>query len=201
MILRVIDDSINLEFLNSLAIQFFGYGTGTGLKIKLIDNDAEKTRNTIMGYIEEAGMSSLFSSEDILTYREYFNDEILASRLLVSSTIITIVLLLIVYTLISSQILKLYIKSQKQRILVKKLLGFDNNVIFTQIFKRSLNNSLIAIIISLLILALLKQVGIVFFIVAPLILIFDFIVITICIRSTKLSKIYLDLKGGNYDWN
>ena len=199
MILRVIDDSINLEFLNSLAIQFFGYGTGTGLKIKLIDNDAEKTRNTIMGYIEEAGMSSLFSLEDILTYREYFNDEILASRLLVSSTIITIVLLLIVYTLISSQILKLYIKSQKQRILVKKLLGFDNNVIFTQIFKRSLNNSLIAIIISLLILALLKQVGIVFFIVAPLILIFDFIVITICIRSTKLSKIYLDLKGGNYD--
>jgi len=199
-ILRVVNDSITSHsFLDDLGINFFGQGMGTGLKIKLIDGDKEKTMETLFGYIDESGLSNLFSRQSFMTYKDYFNDEILASRIILLVVTMTIVLILTIYILISFQLLKLYIKAQKKTILVKKMLGFDDDNIFENVYRKNSRNTIISIIIALLILIIIKRINISFVFMPVIFLILDFLVTLISIKSTKLTTIYSDLKGGNYD--
>lgn len=199
-ILRVIDDSITSHsFLDDLGINFFGQGMGTGLKIKLIDNDKEKTTGTLFKYIDESGLSNLFSRQSFITYRDYFNDEILASRIILLVVILAIILILTVYILISFQLLRLYIKGQKKTVLVKKLLGFETDNIFENVYRKNSRNTIVSIIIALLILIVIKRINISFVFMPVIFLVLDFLVTLISIKSTQLSTIYSDLKGGNYD--
>ena len=199
-IIRVLDDSLRKPYYtDGIGVSNFGEGLITGLKIKLIDGDKSKTIEQLRVYFEKNNISNLFSSASFISYKEYFNDEILASRLAFIFLVIAIVIIVSVYILISSQLLRLYIISQRKKVLVKKLLGFDNNLIFEQIYKRNLTNTIISIILSLLVLIILKKFNIFFTIFIVIILILDFMVTMISIKLTKLSKIYLDLKGGYND--
>lgn len=55
-ILRVIDESITESYINdSEGVSVFGSGVNTGLKIKLINGDKEKTKNILQKYIAESG--------------------------------------------------------------------------------------------------------------------------------------------------
>ncbi|MEG2322109.1 MAG: hypothetical protein RSB71_01285 [Bacilli bacterium] len=199
-ILRVIDTSLKKPyFADGLGISLFGNGLITGLKIKLIDDDKEKTMETLSEYIDKSEMTNLFGASSFITYNDYFNDEIIASELLVLFSSLAIVLILGVYILISLQLIKLFIKGKKKDILVKKLLGFDNNIIFEKLYRKNLNNTILSIILSFIILIIFKQINISFGIIALVLLILDFITTLISIKSMKLSSIYLDLKGGTYD--
>ena len=199
-IIRVLDDSLRKPYYtDGIGVSNFGEGLITGLKIKLIDGDKSKTIEQLRVYFEKNNISNLFSSASFISYKEYFNDEILASRLAFIFLVIAIVIIVSVYILISSQLLRLYIISQRKKVLVKKLLGFDNNLIFEQIYKRNLTNTIISIILSLLVLIILKKFNMFFIIFIVIILILDFMVTMISIKLTKLSKIYLDLKGGYND--
>ena len=199
-ILRVIDDSIKYpSFYDGLGISFFGEGMRTGLKIKLIDGDKEKTIQMLEKYIEKSGLSNLFSRKSFITYKEYFNDEILTFQLALVFISLAITLILIVYILISFQLLKLYIKSQKKSVLVKKMLGFENNNIFENLYKKNMKNTLISIIISLIILIFMKRINISFIFIPTLFLGLDLLITLISIKSTNFSTIHSDLKGGNYD--
>lgn len=199
-ILRVVDNVLPAQnFLDGISMDFFGTGMSTGLKIKLVDNDKKETLNLLQKYIEKNELTNLLDQSNFISYREYFNDEILASKLILLFIGTGISITIIVYILISSQLLKLFISNQKQRVAVKKLLGFDNNLIFNQLFQKNLKNMLISIIIALLILILLKQLNIFFIFIVFGLLILDFFMILLNIQMTKLSTIYLVLKGGNYD--
>ena len=112
---------------------------------------------------------------------------------------ISTVIIFIVYTLISLQLLKLYIRSQKKKILVKKLLGFNNNDIFQELFTKNLNNILLSTILSLFILIIIKKLTIYFLFIILTILLLDFVITLVSIKTIKLSTIYLDLKGETYD--
>lgn len=197
-ILRVVDNSLKYPyFYDGLGISVFGHGMITGLKIKLIDGDKEKTIAVLEKYIDESGLSNILTISSFITFKEYFNDEILASQLILLFLTLAIILIISVYVLISFQLLKLYIKSQKKKILVKKMLGFENNTIFEQVYKKNLNNTFISIIIALLIIIVIKKFNFLFLILVVLLLILDFVITLLSIKSTKLSKIYSDLKGGN----
>lgn len=199
-ILRVINDSINVSYITTPeGISVFGNGLNTGLKIKSVDGDQKQASKILSEYIDKAGLSSIILDSSFITYKDYFNDEILESQLLLLFISLSIIIIFIVYSLISFQLLKLYIKSEKQKILVKKLLGFNNNDIFKQLFNKNLNNTLIAFVLSLLILMLIKKLNITFIVIMLIILILDFIITLLSTKSTKLTTIYLDLKGGNYD--
>lgn len=199
-ILRVIDGSLeNPYFTDGLGTSFFGNGLITGLKIKLIDNDKNKTIEMLNKYCDQTNMSNLFSASSFITYKEYFNDEIVAGQLMVLFLFLSIVIILSVYILISFQLVKLYIKGQQKRVLVKKLLGFKNSDIFAQVYKKNLDNTLISIVLSLVILIIIKKFNLLFGIISIIILILDYIVTMVTIKTTNLSKIHLDLKGGNND--
>jgi hypothetical protein len=199
-ILRVIDNSIKYpSFYDGNGLSFFGERMITGLKTKLIDGDKEKTIETLESYINDSGLTNLLNRQSFITFKDYFNDEIIASQIILLFTVLMIVLILIVYILISFQLLKLYIESQKKKVLVKKLLGFDNNYIFECVYTKNLNNTLIAIVISFIILIIIKQFNISFIILVLLFLILDFLITLLSIKTTKLSTIYLDLKGGYHD--
>lgn len=199
-ILRVIDESITESYINdSEGVSVFGSGVNTGLKIKLINGDKEKTKNILQKYIAESGLSSLLTKSSFITYKDYFNDEILSSQVILLFAMISTVIIFIVYTLISLQLLKLYIRSQKKKILVKKLLGFNNNDIFQELFTKNLNNILLSTILSLFILIIIKKLTIYFLFIILTILLLDFVITLVSIKTIKLSTIYLDLKGETYD--
>lgn len=197
-ILRVVDNSLKYpNFYDGLGISVFGEGLITGLKIELIDGDKEETMEDLEKCIEDAGLSNILTTSSFITYKEYFNDEILASKLILLFLSLAIILILIVYVLISFQLLKLYIKNQKKKIFVKKMLGFEDNIIFEQVYVKNLKNTIISIIISFLILIIIKKLNISFIALILIILILDFIVTFLSIKSLKLATGYLDLKGGN----
>lgn len=199
-ILRVIDDSVKYpSFYDGLGTSFFGEGLNTGLKIQLVDGNKEKTMEVLGKYIEDAKLSNLLNRLSFTTYKEYFNDEILISQLLVLFLTLAVILIFVVYFLISFQLLKLYIVSEKKRVLVKKLMGFDNNKIFEKVYSKNLNNTIIAILISFIVLVIIKKINIYFVFLILLFLVLDFFTTMLSIKSTKLSSIHLDLKGGNYD--
>ncbi len=199
-ILRIIDDTLNVPiFYHQLGISTFGSGLTTGLKIELIDDDIEKTKQTINEFIKKSDLSSILSRESIMSYKEYFNDEILLSQLIVITLTIGIILVLTVYILITTQLLKMYIKSQNKTILVKKLLGFDNNTIFKYYYNRNLINTVISLIISCIILFIINKFNTIFLFIALIFLILDFLIIYISIKLIKTTNIHIGLKGGNND--
>lgn len=157
-VLRVINSTIKYqEYFDGLGISTFGHGMNTGLKIKLVDNDRNKTADILSKYIDELELSDLFTENSFVSYRDYFSDDILTSRLILLFVIVSITITFIVYTLISFQLLKFYIKSRKQKILIKKLLGFRNSDIFKEIYIKNLKNTLISVAISILLLVFIKK--------------------------------------------
>lgn len=199
-ILRVIDDSIDSSYINdSLGVSTFGNGINTGLKIKLIDGDKEKTWNQLQKYIDEAGYANFLSQSSFVAYQDFFNDEILMRQVVLGVISTIIFVTFIVYTLISFQLLKLYIKGQRQTVGVKKLLGFENKRIFSPVLKKNLSSSMIAIMLSFFILLAIKKLNIVFVILSLVLFVIDYLITIIAIKTTKQSNLSLDLKGGNYD--
>ena len=199
-ILRVIDSSLKYpSFYDGIGVSFFGEQMLTGLKIKLIDGDKEKTLKVLEEYIEESGLTNLLNRESFITFSDYFNDEIIASKTIMIFFILIIVLILIVYFLISFQLLKLYINGNKKRVLVKKLLGYDDNLLFENVYSKNMKNTIFSIVVSGTILLLVKKLSINFIFIMLILLILDFITTTVAIKTTKLSAIFLGLKGGSYD--
>lgn len=199
-VLRVINDTIKYqEYADGLGISTFGHGMNTGLKIKLVDNDRNKTADMLSKYIDELKLSDLFTEYSFVSYRDYFNDDILTSRLILLFVIVSVTITFTVYTLISFQLLKFYIKSRKKKILVKKLLGFKNNDIFKEIYTRNLKNTLISVAISILILVFIKKASLKIVFIPFIFLSLDFLITFISIKTINLSSVYSLLKGESYD--
>ena len=196
--LRVVDDSIKIPYLeSSRGISVFGNSLTTGLKIK-IDND--NTIDYVMEDVNKAGLSDLIGKSNFLTFKEYFNDEIQRAKTIMISVCIGIILVTLVYFIIAMEVFSLYVKSEQQTVIVKYLLGFNKQDIFKPIIKKNLLYTVIAFIISLLILLLLNIFNIILFIVSVIaFLIIDSLISIIIIKKYKFNKVYIDLKGGEND--
>ena len=196
--LRVVDDSIKIPYLkSSRGISVFGNSLTTGLKIK-IDND--NTIDYVMEDVNKAGLSDLIGKSNFLTFKNYFNDEIQRAKTIMISVCIGIILVALVYFIIAMEVFSLYVKSEQQTVIVKYLLGFNKQDIFKPIIKKNLLYTVIAFIISLLILLLLNIFNIILFIISVIaFLIIDSLISMIIIKKYKFNKVYIDLKGGEND--
>lgn len=135
-----------------------------------------------------------------MSFNDYFNNEIQTARLI--SIVVTIALLLVltVYIVISIQVISLYVKSESQKVTVKYLLGHNKYDIFSEIIRKNLKYNIISFIIIGLILIVLNKFNILLFIISiSTFLVIDFTILFLIIKFYDFSKVYIQLKGGNYD--
>lgn len=197
-IIQVIDEHFNISYMESMdGVDVFGSGLSTGLKIK---NSTSKTIDRVMNHIEQAGLSNYIKKESFVSYYDYFQDEIQNAKMIILITIFVIIIMITIYTIISFQVISLYMKSEQQTVMVKYLLGFEHNAIFEPIFKKNQFYNIIACILCILIFSLLGQIHL-FLILSAMILfiIIDCIIMFFLMKSHRFSKVYINLKGGNYD--
>lgn len=196
-ILRVIDETITTPyFLDPLGVSVFGNLMNTGLKIK-VEKNKEETWKILEKYIQETGLENLIERENFISYSDYFNDEIQLSKkiLILSGTIFVIISL--IYSFISSQILMLYILGNRKQVYVKKILGFESIDILNPILKKNISGMILAVLISIILLFFIKNMSIGCFIFSILLFfLLDSIIMLIVLRGKVNSKIAEELKGG-----
>lgn len=199
-IIRVVDDSIKISYLETpIGLSLFGNSLDTGLKIKIKNNKSE-TFHIIEEHIKQNGLQNLININNFMTFEEYFSNEINIARTATAILIFTICIILLVYIIISVQVASLYVKSEQQKVIVKYLLGFEKEDIFQTIIKKNRIENLVAFILTLLFLTLFQRLNIVLFLISiSIFIIIDFIVLFFIIKYYRFSKIYEQLKGGNYD--
>ena len=195
-IIRVVDESIRPNLHDSITVSLFGNGLNTGLKIKVKEN----TLDILGNYLEKHEMTGLLTNNSFVSFKDYFSEQIRLQQVLFLFLSIVIAIIILVYFLISFQITKLFLHSHKNRVVVKKILGFDNEKIFSYIYKKSFRHIIIAFTLSLLLLLLIHKLNILIFIILLFSLtILDCFTIWLSIKTSNMSQIYLDVKGGNYD--
>jgi hypothetical protein len=199
-ILRVIDEAVRLSYIETpLGINTFGTSLGTSLKIE-IKNNKKETFEILEKDIEKAGLKNLIGLDNFISFSDYFESEIRLSRIVSFVALTLISIIFGVYLIISMQIISLYIKSDKQRVNVKYLLGYGKKKIFSIIVNKNAMYNVIAFIIAIVILVLTEQLNILFYLISiSAFAVIDLIVLFTIIRTYDFSKMYLQLKGGNYD--
>lgn len=199
-IIRVIDESIKISYLESpIGISVFGNSLSTGLKIEIGD-DINETINILKEHIKSAGLENLICEDNFLSFFDYFNDEIQTERLVSTILILILTIVLCLYVIISSQVVSLYVKSENKKVMVKALLGFNKYDIFNPIIQKSIKYNIITLILSLIILCIIGIFNLLLFIISvSTLLIIDFVIISLLIKFYNFSKIYIQLKGENYD--
>ena len=199
-IIRVIDEGIKISYLESpIGISVFGNSLSTGLKIE-IGNDINEILNILEKHIKSAGLENLIDKDNFLSFYDYFNDEIQTERLASTILILILTIILSLYIIISSQVVSLYVKSENKKIIVKALLGFNKNDIFNPIIQKNIKYNIITLILSLIILYIAGIFNLLLFLISvSAFLIIDFVIIFLLIKFYKFSKIYVQLKGENYD--
>lgn len=195
-IIRVVDESIRPNLHDYITVSLFGNGLNTGLKIKVKEN----TLDILEKYLEKHEMTGLLTSDSFVSFQDYFSEEIQLQQIIFFFLSMIITIIILVYFLISFQITKLFLQSQKNRVVVKKILGFDNEKIFSYIYKKSFRHIVVAFILSLLLLLLLNKLNILLFImIIFVLLLLDCFTIWLSIKTSNMNQIYLDVKGGSYD--
>jgi hypothetical protein len=199
-ILRVINENLRLSYIESpLGINIFGTSLGTGLKIEIVNNKKE-TFEILKKDIKKTGLENLIGINNFISFSDYFNDEIRLSKAITFITFSAISILLLVYLIISMQVFSLYVKSEIQNVTVKYLLGYSNNKIFSVIIDKNMLYNISAVILSGLLLILINYFNMFIYLVSiSTFLIVDLVVTFIIMNIYNFSKIYLQLKGGNYD--
>lgn len=197
-IIQVIDKHFKISYMESMdGVDIFGSGLSTGLKIK---NSTSHTIDQVMNHVEQAGLSNYIKKDSFVSYYDYFQDEIQNAKMIILITTFVIVIMIMIYTIISVQVISLYMKSEQQTVMVKYLLGFEQNDIFGPIFKKNQCYNLIACILCILIFCLLGQIHLFLILFAMILFIMIDCVIMFCLtKSHRFSKVYINLKGGNYD--
>lgn len=200
-IVKVIDDSVKISYIeSSKGISVFGNGLGTGLKIKIVNNDKNQTFNILNEHIQKAGLGNLIGLGNFLTFREYFNDEINIYKFTTFIISLSLIIILGVYIMISVQVISLYVKSEKQKVIVKYLLGFNKTDIFCPIINKCIIYNIIAFIITIPLLLFIGKFNIyLYLIIFSVFMLIDYLILLLIIKYYDLSKVYLQLKGGNYD--
>ncbi len=199
-IVRVIDDSIRVSYLETpIGLSLFGNSLTTGLKIKLVNNK-NQTFKIIEEHIKENDLQNLISINNFMTFQEYFSNEINIATTMTAILILAIGIILSIYIIISLQVASLYVKSEQQKVIIKYLLGFEKEDIFRSIINHNRIENMTAFVLTLLFLILIRQLNIVLFLISvSVFIITDFIVLFLIIKFYRFSKIYEQLKGGNYD--
>ncbi len=196
-ILRVVDESIDMPYFHEpLGISFFGNQLNTGLKIKVDDN----TWSILEQHIENNNLSNLLTKDNFISYKNYFSDEIRLSKILLFSLLLGSIIVLLIYILITSQIVILFIKSEHQKIIVKKMLGFEYKKIYKKLLKKSFIHIFVSVVISFIILLIAKKINpFIFILFCTLIILLDLLINIIISNCFNFSKLNIDLKGGTYD--
>ena len=178
-------------------VSMYGHGIDdTGLKIKI--NNLDETNEILEGYLKEVGIYGIVDKGNFISYDDYFNTQIGIANLVSLIVITSLILIGGTYTLISLQVITLYLKSEKQKVIVKKLLGFDKKDIFEKIIKRNIINNLICFVITFMLLILIGKLDYKIFIISIFIfIIIDIILLLLSIKFSNFSKIFEQLKGGN----
>ena len=199
-IIRVANEEIYmLSIINNDGLSLFGNGLMTGLKIE-VDDNKEITYRTVEKYIKEAKLDMNLSSSNFLYYKDYFNNEILISKVITVCISIFIFAISIVYLLMTIQSIYLFINSYKQEITIKRFLGFESVKIFNKEIKNRIISHIISFCLAFIILLILN-VGSLFsiFFVFLILAVIDTIITMIIINKAIQKTILKQIKGGNYD--
>lgn len=199
-ILRVIDESLRISYIESpLGINIFGTSLDTGLKIE-VSNNKKETFQILKQDIQKAGLENLIGMDSFVFYKDYFEREIKLSQTIIYVAIAVFLILLSVYTVISIQVISLYVKSENKKVIIQYLLGFEKEKIFSKVIQKNTIYNVIALVLSGMILIILGSFNLIFYVVSAIIFfIIDMILLFTIIKSYQFSNIYLQLKGGTYD--
>lgn len=201
-VIRVIGRNVfgaNLDWLNECGyVSIYGNGINdTGLKIKIVDN-LENTNDILEEHFKEAGVYGIIDRSNFVSFDNYFSGQISIVSLLFSIVITSVILVGSTYTLISLQVITLYLKSEKQKVIVKRLLGFNKRDIFNKIINRNIISNVICFIISFIILIVIGKLDYEVFIISIILfMIIDIILLLLSIKFSGFSQIFEQLKGGN----
>lgn len=195
VILRVIDSEFKISYMETaIGIQIFGLGMSTGLKIK----SNQDTFTILNEHIKELDLNDLLSKQNFVTYNQYLGTEIkeLSTKLILLGSVI--ILFILVYIMVITELFYIYIKNDEKRILVKKLLGYSMIESIEPIFKWNFKLNIIIVIISLILLLLLNLFYCILYCASIVVFIFiDSIILSILIRLIDVSMLNEKLKGGN----
>ena len=179
-------------------VSMYGHGIDdTGLKIKIYGS-LDETNEILEEYLKEAEIYGIVDKSNFVSYDNYFSTQVGIANLVSSILIASLILIGGTYTLISLQVITLYLKSEKQKVIVKKLLGFDKKDIFEKIIKRNIINNLICFTITFILLIIIGRLDYKVFIISIFIfIIIDIILLLLSIKFSGFSRIFEQLKGGN----
>ena len=200
--IRVIGRNIfgsSIDSLNACGyVSIYGQGIDdTGLKIKIVDT-LENTNDILEEYFKEAGVYGIIDRSNFISFDNYFSGQISTVSLVFSIVITSVILIGGTYTLISLQVITLYLKSEKQKVIVKRLLGFSKRDIFNKIINKNIIINIICFIISFILLIIIGKLDYEVFIISIILfMIVDIILLLLSIRFSGFSRIFEQLKGGN----
>ncbi len=199
-ILRVIDKSLRISYMESpVGIDTFGTSLDTGLKIQIGENRSE-TYKALEENIIAAGLDDCIDTDNFVAYADYFSREIQIYQTVFVVSIVVILVVLLVYTIVSLQTISLYVKTYSRQVTVKYLLGFEKNDIFSKVIKNNIKHNLIAFVLTAFVLYIIGLLNIFIYLLSVAAFsIIDFIVLYFVIKFYNLSKVYIQLKGGNND--
>lgn len=199
-IVRVIDDSLRLSYLETpKGLSIFGNALTTGLKIEISNNKIETFR-ILEKHIIKSGLEDLIGINNFMSFYEYFNDEIQKARFILIVIVLSLILVLSIYVILSIQVISLYVKSEIRKVMVKYLLGFNKADIFIPVIKKNVRYNIFAFLVTALILYIINCFNLLlFFVSISIFLIIDYIILFLIIKFYDFSKVYIQLKGGNYD--
>ncbi len=201
-VIRVVGRNINgskLDGVNECGyVSVYGHGIDdTGLKIKIVDS-LENTTDILEEYFKEVGLYGTITKDNFISFDDYFSEQISIANLIFSIVITSLILVGGTYTLISLQVITLYLKSEKQKVIVKRLLGFNKWNIFNKIIKKNIISNIICFIISFIILIVIGKLDYIIFIISIIsFMIIDIILLLLSIKFSGFSRIFEQLKGGN----
>ena len=182
-----------------VGIDTFGTSLNTGLKIQIGENRSE-TYKAIEENIIAAGLDDCIDTDNFVAYADYFSREIQIYQTVFVVSIVVILVVLLVYTIVSLQTISLYVKTYSRQVTVKYLLGFEKNDIFSKVIKNNIKHNLIAFVLTAFVLYIIGLLNIfIYLLYVAAFSIIDFIVLYFVIKFYNLSKVYIQLKGGNND--
>ena len=194
-ILRVISNNFPLSYYDSVrGLDIAGTGFSTALKFKV--NDIEQFFSEISKCLTESNLEEVLWNNSFVLNKDKLNDQIvLVNKSIIKyGTVIGLFIIIYLFMLLQSYIL--FIQTNINEIVIKKLLGFKRKDMYDSIIFWSIGTSLIPITSVLTYLFLFNNSYILVGVIVSVILIIVEIILSVVITNlVDLDKIYLKLKG------
>ena len=186
-IFRVISSDLPISYIDDpIGLNVFGTGMTTSLKLD-ISTGKNEVFQKLLPYIEEAGLSDVIKENNFVSYEEYLSDELNYAYSLLAIFATSIIIISLIYLFILFQVVTIFIKTNENKIVVKKVLGFDFWKIYKKLFIKNILFSLITIILALIITNIFNIFDLNIFVFTTIVFIVaDFVMFLMFIKLKKI---------------